>query len=92
MGISLNTTKGFATITNYKRNSLIGRLGKQNRVHLGYWKHAKLGGRGSHRKQTIKAVKASRQSPRLALCTHNRAILICISNPKHRLNCAQINK
>jgi len=38
------------------------------------------------------AVKASRQSPVLALCAHNRAILICVNNPTHRLNCAQMDK
>ena len=37
------------------------------------------------------AVKASRQSPLLAVCAHNRAILICLNNPIHRLNCAHIN-
>lgn len=35
---------------------------------------------------------ASRQSPLVDVCAHNRAILICLGNPTHRLNCAHINR
>jgi hypothetical protein len=37
-------------------------------------------------------IKASRQSPVVALCAHNRANFICLNNPTHRLICAQMNK